>query len=180
MATTISTKQYEDQVHNLEQRVLHYKVTFNKPPTGFIVNNGKVSDFHIPVGDRLYQEAKWVHLNNDGTISGYLSTQGPNEQPYIINLYTAPDTSINSPLNTLPLWFRHLLAGPGGNFQILQQAVAKTDDWGLAREIVRYHELDDNIIMLATKLEQYQRDINTSQASLASCEVHLMLAHATE
>jgi hypothetical protein len=129
--TSISIKQYEDRIHHLEQRVLHYEAMFNKPPVGYELNNGKVSNFHIPVGDGLYQEAKWIRLNEDGTVSRYHSAQGPNKQPHIINLYVAPDYSVNSPLEVLPAWFRHMLTGPGGDFQILQQAVADTNDWGL-------------------------------------------------
>jgi hypothetical protein len=73
-----------------------------------------------------------------------------------------------------------MLTGPGGDFQILQQAVANTDDWGLAHEIVRYHELDNNITAIAIKIEQYQRDLDVTQARLASCESCLMLARASE
>jgi hypothetical protein len=118
--------------------VLHYESTFNEPPQDFILNNGQVSDFHIPIGDGLYQEAKWICLNDDGTVLGYTATQGPNEQPYIIDLYAAPNNSVNLPIDTLPPWFHHMLTGPGGNFHILQTMVAETNDWGLAREIMRY------------------------------------------
>jgi hypothetical protein len=79
VSTSMATKHYEDRLHHLEQKVLHYEQTFNEPPEGYELNNGKVSNFHIPVGEGLYQEAKWIHLNNDGTVSGYHSTQGPNE-----------------------------------------------------------------------------------------------------
>jgi hypothetical protein len=44
--------------------------------------------------------------------------------------------------------------GPGGDFQILQQAVADTDDWGLAHEIAHYHVLDDDVTTVAIKIEQ--------------------------
>jgi hypothetical protein len=104
-STSISTKQYEDRIHSLKQHVLHYKEMFNEPPARYEANNGKVSNFHIPVGDGLYQEAKWICLNDDRTVSGYHSTQGPNEQPHIIDLYAAPDYSIDSPLEALPSWF---------------------------------------------------------------------------
>jgi hypothetical protein len=57
------------------------------------------------VGNGLYQEAKWIHLNDDGTVSGYHSMQGPNKQPHIIDLYAAPDYSIDSPLEVLLAWF---------------------------------------------------------------------------
>jgi hypothetical protein len=122
---------------------------------GYTLNNGKITNFHIPVGDGLYQEAKWIHLNDDGMVLGYHSTQGPNKQPRIIDLYAVPDFSINSPLKALPAWFRHMLTGPSGDFQILQQAVADTNDWGLAQEITCYHKLNNNITAVAIKIEQY-------------------------
>jgi len=56
-----------------------------------------------------------------------------------------------------------MLTGPGGDFQILQQAVADMDDWGLAREVACYRELDDNITALVIKIEQYQHNLNAVQ-----------------
>jgi hypothetical protein len=57
---TVSNKAYKDRIHHLEQCILHYEDTFNHAPEGFVLNNGQVSNFHIPVGDGLYQEAKWI------------------------------------------------------------------------------------------------------------------------
>jgi hypothetical protein len=179
-STSVATKRYEDRVHHLEQKVLHYEESFNHAPEGYELNNGKISNFHIPVGDGLYQEAKWIRLNDDGTVSGYHSGQGPNQRPYIIDLYAAPDFSADSPLEPLPAWFRHMLTGPGADFQILQQAVADTDDWGFAREVARYRTLDDEITALAVKIEEYQRDLDAARARLGSCESRLMLARAAE
>jgi hypothetical protein len=82
--------------------------------------------------------------------------QGPNEQPYIIDLYVAPNYSVDSPIVTLPAWFRHLLTGSGGDFNLLQNTVAETDNWGLMREITRYQQIDDDITHLAVKVEEYQ------------------------
>jgi hypothetical protein len=127
-STSMATKCYEECLHHLEQKVLHYEQTFNEPPEGYELNNGKVSNFHIPVSGGLYQEAKWIWLNNDGTVSSYHSSQGPNERPYVTDLYAAPDYSVDSPLEPLPVWFRHMLTGLGGDFQILQEAVADTRD----------------------------------------------------
>jgi hypothetical protein len=155
--------------------MLHYEATFNEPPMGYTLNNGKIANFHIPVGDGLYQETKWIRLNNDRMVSGYHSTQGSNEQPHIINLYAAPDYSVDSPLKALLAWFQHMLTGPGGDFQILQQAVADTSNWGLAHEITQYQELDDDITMVAIKIEQYQHDLDAIRAWLLSCESCLML-----
>jgi hypothetical protein len=179
-STSVATKWYEDCIHHLEQRVLHYEQTFNEPPTGYELNNGKVTNFQIPIGNGLYQEAKWIHLNDDGTVSSYHSTQGTNEWPYIIDLYATPDYSVDSPLESLLAWFRHMLTGPGGNFQILQEAVADTGDWGFAREVTRYRQLDDDITAVAVKIEEYQRDLDTTRTHLGSCESQLMLARAAE
>jgi hypothetical protein len=129
--TTIAKKGYEDRLHHLEQCVLHYEDSFNHAPEGFMLNNSQVSNFHIPVGDGLYQEAKWIQLNDNSTISGYTVEQGPNQQPYIIDLYAAPDNSVDSPIDSLPAWFQHMLTGPGDDFHILQITVAETDNWGL-------------------------------------------------
>jgi hypothetical protein len=73
-----------------------------------------------------------------------------------------------------------MLTSPSGDFQILQQAVADTDDWGLACEIVRYRKLNDDVTAVAIKIEQYQRDLDTIQVQLGSCESGLMLACAFE
>jgi hypothetical protein len=59
-ATAVSMKRYEDWILHLEQCILHYEDTFNSPPTSYVLNNGKTANFHIPVGDGLYQEAKWI------------------------------------------------------------------------------------------------------------------------
>jgi hypothetical protein len=179
-STSVATKRYKDCLHHLEQRVLQYEQTFNHPPEGYEVNNGKVTNFQILVGDGLYQEAKWIRLNDDGMVSGYLSTHGPNQQPFTIDLYATPDHSVDSPLEPLPAWFHHLLTGPGGDFHVLQGAVADTEDWGLAREVARYRELDNDVTSVAIKIEEYQRDLDAARAHLSSCETRLTLAHAAE
>jgi hypothetical protein len=88
----------------------------------------------------------------------------------IIDLYATPDFSVDSPLKALPAWFRHMLMGPGGDFQILQQAMADTDDWGLACEIACYRKLNDNITAVAIKIKEYQHDLDAARACLGSCE----------
>jgi hypothetical protein len=58
--------------------------------------------------------------------------------------------------------------------------LANTDDWGLAQEIMRYREIDDDVTHLAVKIEEYQHDLYATRASLMSCESRLMLTHASE
>jgi hypothetical protein len=58
--------------------------------------------------------------------------------------------------------------------------VADTDNWGLAREITWYREINDDVTHLVVKIEEYQHDLNTAWASLMSCKSRLMLVHAAE
>jgi hypothetical protein len=73
-----------------------------------------------------------------------------------------------------------MLTGPGGDFQILQDAVANTRDWGYTQEIARYRELDYDISAVAVKIEEYQHNLDAAHARLGSCESRLMLAQAAE
>jgi hypothetical protein len=73
-----------------------------------------------------------------------------------------------------------MLTGLGGNFHILQTTMAKPDNWGLAREITCYREINDDVTALAVKIEEYQWDLDAARASLMSCESCLMLVCATE
>jgi hypothetical protein len=58
--------------------------------------------------------------------------------------------------------------------------VAETNDWGLAKEITRYRQINDNIMHLAVKVEEYQWDLKAAWANLTLCESHLMFARAAE
>jgi hypothetical protein len=95
--TAITAKEYKDQVHSLEQCILHYKDTFNQPLEGFVLNNGQVSNFHIPIGNRLYQEAKWIHLNENGTISRYTSTRAPTSSATLLIFMLPPTIALTCP-----------------------------------------------------------------------------------
>jgi hypothetical protein len=73
-----------------------------------------------------------------------------------------------------------MLTSPGGDFQILQEAVADTRDWGYTWEIACYRLLDNEITAIAVKIEEYQRDLDATRARLGSCESCLTLAWAAE
>jgi hypothetical protein len=53
-------------------------------------------------------------------------------------------------------------------------------DAALRLVIAHYYKLDNNVTAVAIKIEQYQRDLNTTRARLSSCESHLMLACASK
>ena len=60
----------KDRIRGLEECVLHYKENFNIPPEGYIKNQYYL-DLTIPIGNRLFQPAKWIKLLNDGQVTMY-------------------------------------------------------------------------------------------------------------
>jgi hypothetical protein len=166
------------ELQDTEDRLEAYENTFDEtPPQGYVLNDGKVPGFHIPVGcDGLYQPAKWVRNNCDGTVSGYTGEQGHTDEPYTITLYAAPDTSEHSyPITALPVWLRHLLLGPSADFATLRDFIAEMELWGLTAEIDRYRKLDLDITGLGARIELLQRDLTGLQSDLLSSENRLSL-----
>jgi hypothetical protein len=104
-----------------------------------------VPHFYIPLGDGVFKPAKWIKKLEDRRVAGFHEQQGPNESPHIINLYVQADTvghGKENPIEPLPAWFRALLIGPSSDFVHLQHDISNLDDWGLAREIARFRELN--------------------------------------
>ena len=50
----------KEQICRLHNRVEHYKNTFNRPPDGYIENDGRVPHFYIPIGDGVLCPTKWI------------------------------------------------------------------------------------------------------------------------
>jgi hypothetical protein len=168
----------------LATRLANYEEEYDTAPKGYQLNNGRLPHFCIPLGDRVYALAKWIKQNEDGTVSGVYEGQGPKDNEHIIDVYATPFCSPTSPeashdpAEPLPPWYQYLLVGPGNDFQTLQKAVADLDDWGLAREICRYRELDNDITELTIKVECLQDDLESLRASKTACESRLQLAWA--
>src|SRR5882672_7690076 len=68
---------FTERIKGLEERILEYEQTFERAPDGYILNDGRVPHFRIPCGNGLSRPAKWIKLNDDGTVSGFADTDGP-------------------------------------------------------------------------------------------------------
>lgn len=141
---------YQQHVDDLQQRVLRYEETFEQAPKGYQKNDGKLPHFKIPIGKGLSWPAKWIKRNDDGTVSGYTDTVGPNEHPYIIDIFAQPDYKYSAdaepfPAMPLPQWFCQLLGRPTAEFATLLRVVEEQNDWGLSREVTRYRDLDKEV-----------------------------------
>src|SRR6267142_1639680 len=82
---------FTERIKGLEDRILEYKETFERAPEGYILNDGRVPHFRIPCGGGLSRPAKWIKLNDDGTVSGFADTDGPKSNPHVADLYAQPD-----------------------------------------------------------------------------------------
>ena len=167
----IKIRRLKEQIARLHDQVKHYENIFERAPDGYIDNEGQVPHFFIPLGDGVFKPAKWIKKLEDGRVAGFHADQGPNESPYIIDLYAQADTvghGEENPIEPLPAWFCALLIGPSSDFIHLQCDIGDLDDWGLAREIARFHELDQEAAELAARVKVLHEELD------ATCDARTM------
>ena len=175
-----------DRINDLERKNLYYEEIYKQAPEGFNANNEhKVPGFRIPVGPGIYQEAKWVKRNIDGTVSGYSAEMGPSDAPFIIDLYAKPDYKFDEeaepiPVPPMPAWFRRLLVGPTTDFVTLLRTSEEQLDWGLSREITRYRDLNKEAHALSSDIEVKHAELNALHQARDASEACLTLARAFE
>src|SRR6267142_1542150 len=119
--TAMQFHHFTEQIKGLQDRILAYKETFERAPEGYIVNEGHIPNFHIPCSNRLSRPAKWIKLNDDGTVLGFADTNGPKSTPHVTDLYAQPDnqyTEEGDAKPALPLlpWFRFLFISKNQHF----------------------------------------------------------------
>ena len=179
----IEIRRLKEQIAGLHNRVEHYENIFERAPNRYIKNDGRVTHFFIPLGDGVFKPAKWIKKLEDGRVAGFDADQGPNESPYVINLYAQADTvghGEENPIEPFPAWFHALLIGPASNFMHLQRDIGDLDDWGLAREIARFRELDQEAAELAARVEVLHEELNATRDARTMSEKRLVLARASQ
>ena len=179
----IEIRRLKEQVARLHDRVEHYENIFKRAPDGYIDNEGRVPHFYIPLGNGVFKLARWIKKLEDGRVTGFHADQGPNESPYVIDLYAQADTvghGEENPIEPLPAWFRALLIGPASDFVHLQRDIGDLDDWGLAREIARFRELDQEAAELATWVEVLHEELDATRDARTMSEKRLVLTRASQ
>ena len=156
---------------------------FNRPPDGYIKNDGQVPHFYIPLGDGVHCPTKWIKRLEDGRVAGYHEGQGPNESPHIINLYAQADTvehGEENPVVPLPTWCHALLLGPSGNFVHLQCDIKDLDNWGMAQEITCFRELNQEATEFAVQVEILYEELDVTCNARTMSEKRLVLSCMTQ
>ena len=133
------------QVETLERRLEHYEIQHPECPQGYENNVGRAPSFYIPGPNKTTVLAKWVKQLDDGRVAGFGQHQAEGEAPHITELFLTPSYDIEDPPEPLPGWFRTLLMGPSGPFNVLREEVARLDDWSALAEVIRHRALGDQL-----------------------------------
>ena len=152
----------EEDLEFAQSRLLNYQETFVKAPDGYVANT-RLPTFTIPLGEGSDVPAKWVKQLDDGCVAGYSKHDGTRDLPYIKEIYAAPFDSTLNPPEVLPFWLQETLQGATIQYQEFRRTVQDLDDWGLYTEVLRYHQLNKDILSLKAQL-----DLN--HASLAATQ----------
>ncbi len=152
----------EENLEFAESCLLNYQETFVKAPDGYVAND-RLPTFTIPLGEGSDVPAKWIKQLDDGRVAGHSEHDGTGDLPYVKEIYAAPQDSTLDPAEVLPFWIRETLQGSAIQYQELRRAVRDLDDWGLYAEVLRYRQLNEDILSLKAQL-----DLN--HASLAATQ----------
>ena len=150
------------------------------PQEDYVLNTDQAPDFFIPVRDGLWQPAQWVKQLSDGRVTGLLKTDGPDDPPYIADIFAQADNDPDLPMLPLPCWLLSLLSGPPAFYDVLCQEVQKTGSWALQAETIRYRNLSDHLKSKQIQLSQIEKEIRSLDKQRDLCEARLARARFEE
>jgi hypothetical protein len=130
----------------------------------------------MPIGDGMGQPAKWIKKLTDGKVAGLSGLDGPDGIPHIIDIFTAPDQTLDAPAEPLLPWFQCYLWGPTASYNVLADAIHNLDRWDITVDIERYHNLNEETNRLHHRIEVLQADLQSYQEAKELCEGWLVLS----
>jgi len=160
----------------LEDKLTDYEEGYCTAPDGY-KRNVNYPDLKIPIGEGLYRPTKWIKMANEGMVLAYTEEQGPKSDPYLVPIHAAPIFS-TEPIDPIPQWLHQLLIGQSAIFHMLTNATKKLDDWGIAADITRYWEYNDELANINMCIEQLQAEADSVWLAKLLCEGRLEAARA--
>ena len=133
------------QIETLERRIEHYEIQHPKCPQEYENNVGRAPSFYIPGPNRTTVLAKWVKQLDDGRVAGFGQHQTEGEALHITELFLTPSYDIEDLPEPLPGWFRSLLMGLHGQFNLLHKEITRLDDWSALAKILCHRTLVDQL-----------------------------------
>src|SRR6266478_405075 len=152
----------EESLEFAESHLLDYQETFVKAPDGYVAND-RLPTFTIPLREGSDVPTKWIKQLDDGHVTGHSEHDGTGNLPYVKEIYAAPQDSTLDPAEVLPFWIWETLQGSAIQYQELRWAVWDLDDWGLYAEVLRYHQLDEDILSLKAQLDLNHTSLAAAQ-----------------
>jgi hypothetical protein len=136
-----------EELEFLRARLVDYRATLptEECPEGYVLNrDGRCPGFAIPVQDGMWQPAHWVKQLPDGRVAGLPKEHGPDEVPWVQQIYATPYDDGDDDYMVLPTphWLLELLKGPAVAYATLEKAAREDGDWGLYSNICMYRELE--------------------------------------
>jgi len=149
-------------------------------PTDFVRNNNRVPTFQIPIGEGLYLPAEFIKRDEDDRkkVWGVTGRFGVGEPAYAHELFARPVEHTGTPHEPLCPWFLRLLQGSTANYAHLRDAAEELGDWGLAADITRYREYEDQVRDLNATIHSLRAEAELTETLLDSCRHHLSAANA--
>ena len=152
---------------DLEEQVLHYKANYDVPPNSFSVNT-QLTHLIIPVKNGLPHLVKWIHMLDSGKVTCHTSTDSPNDDSAILDVYTTPTLAIADPLWPLFTWVCHALWGPTTGYEALLQAITELQDPALCCKIEWYHALNAKVQLAQI---QHKEDLANLEGLKKACHL---------
>src|SRR6266403_778634 len=158
----VAIEKLEESLEFTESHLLDYQETFVKAPDGYVANV-RLPTFTIPLGEGSDVPAKWIKQLEDGHVMGHSKHDGTGDLPYVKEIYAAPQDSALDLPEVLPFWIRDTLQGAAIQYQELRRVVRDLDDWGLYAEVLRYRQLDEDILSLKAQLDLNHTSLAAAQ-----------------
>jgi len=163
----------QDCVHGMEEKIQHYEDTFTIPPEGYIENNDHYPSLTIPIGNGLFQPAKWIKQLNSGRVAMLASDDGSKSQPLITKVFATPSYDSISPAEPMPYWFHDMLVGPAPIFHTLRDTVSELDNWGILANVLHFCNLDDQIAQMHNELTKLKAKAEGLRYACLLAQSHL-------
>ena len=124
------------------------------------------------------RQARYIRLGN-GPVPFALGTLSQEGDPvFHYELFAAPSYIQSSPTEPLPMWLINTVSGKSSSYHQAMELARSTDDWGLAAEVTRYHEVDTCVLNIAAEIHALNCELQVVKATSRQSRSHLEGARA--
>jgi len=149
-------------------------------PTDFIRNNNRVPSFQIPIGEGLSLPAEFIKRDEDNKtkVWGVTGRFGKGEPAYAHELFARPIEDPSFPAEPMRPWFLRLLQGSTTSYTHLREAANELGDWGLAADIARFRQCEDQLRELNATIHSLRAEADLTETLQDACRIRLGAANA--